>query len=157
MNQKRKRVFIHYGIQGALVVRLLAQWGLFVVATCAVSAGLQYLLDPLQPAAERMAQLRVSVGAFILVSLCLLPVFLRDAVRFSHRFVGPIMRLQAHLRQVQRVEDFAPIALRERDFWHDVAADYNAMADRLRQSSSAAGGASSAPSLAGAVSDGRDA
>lgn len=129
----RKRYFIHSGIQGALVVRLMVQWGLFVAMTCAVSLVLQVMLDPLAPNEVRLQQLRISIGSFILVSLCLVPVFVRDAIRFSHRFVGPILRLQSEMRKVDVVAELRPFQLRERDYWQDMAEDYNDFIGRLKE------------------------
>jgi hypothetical protein len=130
----RKRFFIHSGIQGALMVRLLVQWGLFVGMTCIVSLALQWLLDPLAPAEERMLQLRISLGSFVLVSLCLLPIFIKDAVFFSHRFVGPVIRLQSEMRKVDEVCELRTFKLRARDYWQDLAEDYNGLVERLQSS-----------------------
>jgi nitrogen fixation/metabolism regulation signal transduction histidine kinase len=96
------------------------------------------LLDPLAPAEQRMSQLRVSVGAFILVSLCLLPIFVRDAIRFSHRFVGPIIRLQSEMRKVDEVKELRTFKLRDKDFWQDLAGDYNDFVERLKNCERAA-------------------
>ncbi len=129
----RKRFFIHSGIQGALVVRLMVQWSLFVIMTCAVSVTLQVMLDPLAPNEVRLQQLRISVGSFILVSLCLVPVFVRDAIHFSHRFVGPILRLQSEMRKVDVVAELRPFQLREKDYWQEMAEDYNDFVGRLKE------------------------
>jgi hypothetical protein len=130
----RKRFFIHTGIQGAMVLRLLGQWGAFVAMTCIVSLTLQWLLDPLAPWDERMLQLRISLGSFVLVSLCLLPIFVKDAVFFSHRFVGPVIRLQSEMRKVDEVGELRTFKLRDRDFWKDLAEDYNGFVERLQSS-----------------------
>jgi hypothetical protein len=130
----RKRFFIHSGIQGALMLRLLVQWGLFVGMTCIVSLALQWLLDPLAPAEERMLQLRISLGSFVLVSLCLLPIFIKDAVMFSHRFVGPVIRLQSEMRKVDEVSELRTFKLRTRDYWQVLAEDYNGLVERLQSS-----------------------
>lgn len=134
MLKPRRRFFIHTGIQGALVVRLLVQWALFVGMTCGVSVVLQLLLDPLASAEDRSRQLFISVGPFVLVSLCLLPAIARDAVRFSHRFVGPIIRLQSEIRKVDIVAELRPFKLREKDYWHDLSEDYNDFVERLKDS-----------------------
>jgi len=134
MLKTRKRYFIHPGIQGAVAVRLIAQWALFVGATCVVSLGLQLLLEPLASWPDRLAQLRTSVGAFAIVSLCLVPILVRDAIRFSHRVVGPIVRLQSELRKADEVTELRPVKLRQNDFWQDLADDYNDFVERLQAS-----------------------
>jgi len=149
----RKRFFIHRGIQGALVVRLMVQWAMFVGMTCAVTLALQVMLDPLAPNEARLQQLRVSIGSFILVSLCLVPVFVRDAIRFSHRFVGPILRLQSELRKVDVVGELRTFNLRDKDYWQDMAEDYNDFVGRLKEAERKAEFERSAAVLAGKLSD----
>lgn len=145
----RKRFFVHRGIQGALVLRLMVQWAMFVGMTCAVTLALQVMLDPLAPNEARLQQLRISLGSFLLVSLCLVPVFVRDAIRFSHRFVGPILRLQSELRKVDVVGELRTFNLREKDYWQDMAEDYNDFVGRLQEAERKAEFERSAAVLAG--------
>lgn len=149
----RKRFFVHRGIQGALVLRLMVQWAMFVGMTCAVTLALQVMLDPLAPNEARLQQLRISLGSFLLVSLCLVPVFVRDAIRFSHRFVGPILRLQSELRKVDVVGELRTFNLREKDYWQDMAEDYNDFVGRLQEAERKAEFERSAAVLAGKLAN----
>jgi nitrogen fixation/metabolism regulation signal transduction histidine kinase len=58
-------------------------------------------------------------------------VFIVDSIKLSHRFAGPIFSLRRTIRAVAQGETPRPLKFRRRDFWHDLAEDYNAMLVRL--------------------------
>ena len=61
----------------------------------------------------------------------LLPVFVVDTIKLSHRFAGPIFSLRRAIREVAQGKTPRKLKFRRRDFWHDLAEDYNAMLTRL--------------------------
>jgi nitrogen fixation/metabolism regulation signal transduction histidine kinase len=63
--------------------------------------------------------------------LFLLPVFVIDAVKLSHRFAGPIFSLKRTIRGVAAGETPRKVKFREGDFWKELADDYNAMLTKL--------------------------
>lgn len=132
MNQnKRRKSLVHRAIQLALIKRLLLQWVCFAWTTCLASSAVQFFLNPMSVPLG----FDVLWGVFLthcFVSSCLLPMFVYDSVKYSHRFVGPIVRLH---RELQRVgsEPVRPIKLRKGDFWHEVADEFNAMLARISQ------------------------
>jgi len=63
--------------------------------------------------------------------LFLLPVFVMDTVKLSHRFAGPIFSLRRAIREVAAGETPRRLKFRHKDFWKDLADDYNAMLARL--------------------------
>jgi hypothetical protein len=56
---------------------------------------------------------------------------LRDLVRLSHRWVGPILRLRSALNALSRGESISPIRFREGDYWQELAGDFNIVAAEL--------------------------
>ena len=66
-------------------------------------------------------------------SAVLFPIVMISAVRFSHRFVGPMIRFRQVLRQLSRGETAPCIELRCNDFWKDVANELNQVSGRLSQ------------------------
>ena len=73
------------------------------------------------------------MGEFIfigLVLLALLPAFMLDTIRFSNRFVGPILRLRRHLRELGNDMNTEPCAFRDNDFWRGMANDFNTLIDK---------------------------
>ncbi len=89
----------------------------------------QFFINPV----GAQVNLDVLWGTFVtncLVSSCLLPLFIYDSVKYSHRFVGPILRLHTQMRQVG-VVPVKPICLRSDDFWQEVATEFNSMLHRI--------------------------
>jgi nitrogen fixation/metabolism regulation signal transduction histidine kinase len=58
-------------------------------------------------------------------------VFIVDTIKLSHRFAGPIYRMQQTIRSLARGGAFTPIKFREFDFWQNMAEDFNQMVERL--------------------------
>ena len=131
----RKKKLVHVEIQGALVKRLLLQWAIFVAATCLATMFIRFLMDPLQSRADTIYELKVTMMSFLTVSLCLIPVFLRDSLALSNRFVGPIVRVQQHIKQVG-CGKLTKLQFRDGDFWRTLADDFNNMVDHLRNETS---------------------
>ena len=133
---KRGRKYIDKPIQGTLLRRLIAHWVIFVIAFCAVSATLQILLDPLQPIGEKLAECRNNFATFVVVSLVLVPIFVYDSIKLSHRFVGPMVRFRSAVRELADGENPRPVTLRAGDFWQEFATDFNRMMTRFSVESS---------------------
>jgi nitrate/nitrite-specific signal transduction histidine kinase len=79
--------------------------------------------------------LRVTALAAVLV----LPIVLRDLLRLSHRWVGPILRLRAALSALSRGEHVPPLRFREGDYWQELAGDFNTIAADLNRLRAASG------------------
>ena len=56
-----------------------------------------------------------------------------DAIRFSHRLVGPLVRFRRTMQEVTRGEPVRPIKLREGDHLLDLRDDFNEMLDSLQR------------------------
>jgi hypothetical protein len=127
----RKKTYVDPKIQGALVRRILIHWVAFLGAAYAVTFCVQLLAAPFRPIGEHLQHLWWTQGPFLLVFVLLLPVFILDTIRLSHRFVGPVYRLRQTIRQIAEGETPPALKFRESDFWQDMAQDFNAMVDRL--------------------------
>jgi hypothetical protein len=135
---KRKRKFIDSKVQGALIRRIAWHYVIFFATACTFAFFLQVLADPLSPLNVHLRKLWLTQGPFIIVAACLLPVFMRDTIMLSHRFVGPILRIRNTIRQASR-EDNAPLVkLRPGDFWVDLADDLNGLLTRMNAGTSKA-------------------
>jgi nitrogen fixation/metabolism regulation signal transduction histidine kinase len=67
-----------------------------------------------------------------LVLFFMLPAFIVDTIKLSHRFAGPIFRLRGVFRSLASGEKYQPLRFREMDFWQELADDFNRMVERLR-------------------------
>ena len=61
----------------------------------------------------------------IIVSVAISPIVLISVIRFSHRFVGPVLRFRRAIKQLANGETPARIELRRQDYWRDMADDIN--------------------------------
>ena len=128
---QRKKHFIDSHVQGALSRRIIFHWLVFMLVTSAVAFLLQVLSDPFRGITSHLQDLWWAQGPFLLVMVFLLPVFVLDAVKLSHRFAGPIFSLRRAIRGVARGDAPRKLKFRKHDFWKDLAEDYNAMLSKL--------------------------
>ena len=128
---ERKKTFVDSQVQGALVRRLILHWLGFFATASIVTFVLQVLSNPLVPLRVHAQELWWTQGPFLVVMIFLLPMFVLDTIKFSHRFAGPIYRLRQTIRKI--ADGGAPTRLKFRDFdfWQGLAEDFNRMIDRL--------------------------
>lgn len=127
----RKKTFVDPKVQGALVRRLVLHWCAFIAAAAILAFVLQVLSNPFRSIREHAEQVWWTHGPFLLVLVFLLPVFIIDTIKLSHRFTGPIYRLRQTVRNLSQGGKFTPMKFRDLDFWHGLADDFNLMVDRL--------------------------
>jgi hypothetical protein len=68
----------------------------------------------------------------LICCLVIVPFFAWDAVRFSHRLVGPIYRFRKTIQSVTAGEKVRPIKLRDGDYLTEMRDDLNAMMGSLQ-------------------------
>jgi hypothetical protein len=69
----------------------------------------------------------------LLSSLVIVPFFAWDAVRFSHRIVGPIYRFQQTIKALAEGKPVRQVKLRQGDYLMDFQNDFNAMLSTLQR------------------------
>jgi hypothetical protein len=128
---RRTKKFIDSGVQGALARRIFAHWTIFLLVSVLVSFILQVLTNPFRPLASHLHSVWWTHGPFLLVMVFLLPVFVVDTIKISHRFAGPIFSMRRAFREIVQGKPPRKLKFRRNDFWHELADDYNAMLLRL--------------------------
>jgi hypothetical protein len=128
---RRTKNFIDANVQGSLARRIIFHWLLFLLVASLAAFILQVLSNPFRPLRDHLADIWWTHGPFFLVMAFLLPVFILDSIKLSHRFAGPIYSLRRAIREIAGGKPARKLKFRRRDFWHDVAEDYNAMLQRL--------------------------
>ena len=128
---QRRQKFIDSKVQGALARRIIFHWLVFLVVASVTALMLQVLSDPFRPSGEHLENVWYTHGPFLVVMVFLLPIFVIDTIKVSHRFAGPIYSLRRSMREVADGQPPQKLKFREGDFWHELASDYNAMIDRL--------------------------
>ena len=64
----------------------------------------------------------------------MLPIFVWDTVKLTNRVVGPICRLKSTIRRIASDGEPRTVSFRDRDFWKELADDFNGMIRRLEGS-----------------------
>ena len=86
---------------------------------------LQTLLgDPGRSIFER---LQLETGEFVIIGIVMISMFsafMLDTIRFSNCFVGPIVLLKSHMRQLSEGK-VQHCQFRNDDFWTDMADEFN--------------------------------
>ncbi len=127
----RRKKFVDVSVQGSLVRRIVFHWALFLITTAFVAFLLQVLSNPFRPISEHIQSLSWTHGPLLLVTIFLLPVFVVDTIKLSHRFTGPIFALCRAMREVAEGKKPRKLNFRSDDFWHELAEEYNAMLQKL--------------------------
>jgi hypothetical protein len=129
--EQRGRTFVDAKVQGALARRIIYHWLVFLVVASLTAFLLQAVSNPFRPLADHVRSMWWTHGPFLVVFVFLLPVFVVDTIRMSHRFAGPMLSLDRAMREVADGQPPRKLAFRHDDFWRELADDYNAMLERL--------------------------
>ena len=129
-NRQRSNYWVNGRIQGALALRIIAHWIIFAFIAAVLTFTMQFLGDPLLSFSEQLSNVWQNQGLFGLVIVLLMPLFIYDTVRLSHRFAGPIVRLRRALQEVADGQQPVRLKFRDGDFWKELADDYNVLIDK---------------------------
>jgi hypothetical protein len=64
--------------------------------------------------------------------IVIFPIFAYDSLKLSNRFAGPMVSFRNALKKLSRGEPVKPLSFRKGDFWRELAADFNRVADRMK-------------------------
>ena len=130
---KRRKLFVDRAVQGALLRRIALHWAFYFTGLVIV-LGIFYVMKSLATSEP------MSVNEFFqnhmitfTVLLALVPVFLYDTLKLSHRFAGPIVRLRNGLSAWGDGEEVKPIKFRQNDFWNELADHFNRAVERTQR------------------------
>ncbi len=133
MKNRRKRYYIDSVVQGVLLRRIVLHWFIFF-ALASVLMPLWHVMQTAtfsKPFGSLLIEGWKETLPVLLLLGAMLPIFVWDTLKLSHRFAGPMYRIHQTIRGLIAGEDFRPIRLRPGDFWKDMAADFNCMVQRL--------------------------
>lgn len=130
---QRSRILVDPQVQWSIAGRILCHWALFAVCLVSISAMVRIMSAAGdQPFAEAWRSAARAQVPLLGVMFLLLPVFLRDTLKLSNRFAGPMYRLRTALRSLAEKEPAHAINFRTGDFWQEAAADFNIVVDELQ-------------------------
>ncbi len=133
MASLRSKIYIDRTVQGAIAKRVILHWFVFLVLTSLSLFTLESFLGDSQLSMSEHAGVVLSKYSFFFVLMfAIMPTFIYDTIKLSHRFAGPILRLKESLKGLADGEEVAHLKFRENDFWRELSEDFNRVADRVR-------------------------
>jgi methyl-accepting chemotaxis protein len=128
-------LFVDRQVQGALLFRIAVYWCFSVLAVCLITLCVQAISYPDRQFLEYFAftDFFVQYAPIVLASLVLVPLIMFDVVATSNRFVGPLLRMRRSMRALAGGQEVEPIYFREKDFWQDVAQEFNLVVGHVEE------------------------
>lgn len=122
----RNSFLIDPKVQWTLIRRLMMHWCLMLLSLVSVGVLMQ-LYGGAGDGSFTTAMKRsfTSQGPLIILMFMLVPVYLHDVLRVSHRFAGPMLRLRKILKSLASGGNGAQLKFRPGDFWQETADDFN--------------------------------
>ncbi|MCU0712457.1 MAG: hypothetical protein MUC43_10385 [Pirellula sp.] len=137
----RNKLFIDSPVQTMLVTRVLIHWIVFFSLFFLTLLTIEYFLrDPGLNLFDCAKAVVTKHAVLVAISIALLPAFLYDTIKMSHRFAGPIYRFRKNLKILAEGKPVEEISFRGNDFWSDLSNDFNEVAKRLNQQPSSKSG-----------------
>ncbi|MEM6798248.1 MAG: hypothetical protein AAF589_01920 [Planctomycetota bacterium] len=129
----RARLLIDPKLQGALLLRVVLYWCVCVLVVM-VLASLQTLWSsPGAGTSVIFSRAMLAFGPSLIASLIILPIVLFDALRFSHRFVGPMHRLRTIAQTMADGKAAPSVKFRDGDYWCELADQFNRVGQELQR------------------------
>ncbi|TWT99138.1 hypothetical protein Pla108_00710 [Botrimarina colliarenosi] len=133
----RKHYFVDRHVQGGIALRAARYWAfsvavfgmLTVIGWVFVTPGVAALVE----SPDRLRALLACMAVASVVATLIMPVVLLDLMRFTNRFVGPMVRLREAMRAAAAGEHVDPIRFRDGDYWQEFADAFNAMQARIER------------------------
>ncbi len=131
---KRSRILVDPKVQWSIAGRVLAHWVLLLICLVSIGALVRLMAATSSESFwDALWSALMSQRAIVGVMVVLLPVFIRDTMKLSNRFAGPMYRLRTVLADMAGGQPGHQIKFRTGDFWQDAASDFNVVADKFNR------------------------
>lgn len=127
----RKKLYVNREVQGDILLRSVVHWCFYMVAILLAVVVWTAVRDPSQVALKLVFESFVYFSPGIVASVVLLPVFIYDILKASHRTAGPIIRLKAEMAKLANGENVDELRFRDGDNWADMADEFNNLAEQV--------------------------
>jgi sensor histidine kinase YesM len=131
----RKKIFVSGRIQGQLVLRLGLYWVLYHFVLWHALFAYHFVEQRMSgtitavPFGELYASFWTRYYPIVMCAVCMLPIFLVDLVRLSHRIAGPLVRFRNSLQQMIAGEEVRHVRLRKGDLLTELETTFNTYVD----------------------------
>jgi hypothetical protein len=132
--RQRSRLLVDPKVQWSVAGRVGLHWIAFLFCLLTIGMMVQFLLAAgTESFGVALHDSLVNQLPILAVMLMLLPVFLRDTLKLSNRFAGPMYRLRSELANLANDQPASPVKFRTGDFWQEVAGDFNHVLGQLER------------------------
>ena len=90
------------------------------------------LSDPSRSALLLIYELWGYFSPAIVASVVVLPLFIFDILKLSHKIAGPLERLSAEMQKLADGESVEPLRFRDGDYWPELAEKFNELAEKVQ-------------------------
>ena len=131
ISRRRPRI-VDRRLQLALLWKAVVQWALFTLVAFGVLLAWEFLAQTPGQQGSPLRAVWERHGIVFLVLVAMLPAVVYDSFKFSHRLAGPMVRLRHTVHCLAKGERVESLKFRQRDYWHDLADDFNVLLARLQ-------------------------
>ncbi|MEM7457099.1 MAG: hypothetical protein AAF456_22340 [Planctomycetota bacterium] len=132
-SNSRKKKFVDNKVQSAILLRLCIYWFAGVLFVFLPLTFIQTFQDPTTNFFAHFGGLVSAHWPVLASAMLLLPFVLMDAVKLSHRFVGPIHKLRLELQNFSDTGKMNKFKFRSDDFWRELAPAMNKLTERIEE------------------------
>lgn len=132
MREERKKIWIHE-FQTRLLMRIGLYWLLFFITLMNLLFVWRLLNEGPGDLLEQYVRFLADTAPALICLAVLMPVLAWDAVKFSHRLLGPLYRFRKTVQSIADGESVRPIKLRKADYLGEFRDDFNRMLESLQK------------------------
>lgn len=127
----RQRTVVDREVQMGIVRKLALHWVAFFLCNAIALVLWTRLFEQPDLAWEETAMDATRrFLPFLVISAALIPAFVLDTLKMTNRFAGPVSRLRSELKNAAEGRPVSELKFRAGDYWAEIAANFNRMADR---------------------------
>ncbi len=131
LKERRRKYFTDAKVQGAILRQAVFYWLLGSMTFAIIVFVFRVIPQCLSGQSLEWRSVWHHLSPMVVSSVVLLPVVIFSALRFTHRFVGPMVPFRRTLRQLAQGEAAPLIRLRRNDYWSDIAEEINRVSERI--------------------------
>lgn len=130
---KRTKSLVDPEVQGGILRTVAIHWILFFVCNAvALMIWVRLFEQPDADWGQTFGDTLRRFLPFFVITAALIPAFVLDTLKMSNRFAGPVSRLRRALQDAREGRTVKPLKFRGRDYWQDMATDFNSLLERAQ-------------------------
>jgi hypothetical protein len=131
---QRSRYLIDPKVQWSIAGMITYHWAVFLLCLVTISAMVQVMVAAgHHPFVNSLTEAIRAHLPILGMMVLMLPIFLRDMLKMTNRFAGPMYRLRLSLSSLSNGRPTSKIRFRSKDFWQEVADDFNTILGRIEE------------------------